>query len=777
MYISSNLYILIKLLNVISGEWMFRKAVMLCLLCLLMVVSHSLSTFKAFTSLTTTVKVINPKTGDCNFIYYSNATSPGTRFNATIIIYNVERLYGFQICIMVDDSLLNITNAWIPKRDTSYVFYGLPTMPLAPIFLDEDGDGIHEAIIVGETILGAASFTGSGVLALVEFEIINIPERGERFSEINIDNPDTILLDSDLNDITATKTGGLYKIFGAPVIIPPALLYLDPARIVDPTLTPCSNFNIDINIQNATNIYALKLKVSYDPLIISATSLSFGSFFPPESYSVVIIDNSVGKIEISAQLTPPEPSRSGGGKLVTIYFHVKSVGVTVIDLSDVELLDPEGGTLPAVDRDSFFNNIFMSKIYVDPPELISYELLPPKVFSVNITIDDVDNLYGYEFTLRYNTKMLTCIGVFIYPVSEQSAFTTSLQIDDMQGWLWVNVAYYEPAIPITTYTPEPIVRITFIVEKPGSSLLDLDNTLLLNSTGYFLSHEAFDGYVQTLIRDVAVTNITVEPEWVYKGWPVNIMVTVKNMGNVSETFDVKVYYDSIIMFTRTVDNLQPGQELTLYFVWNTTEVAEGVYTICAEVTRVPYEFNTKNNVYIDGALEVRTLIRDVAITELSMYPMAVYPGWVVNISITIKNEGNLTESFTVILYYNNSVLGFVNVKDLYPNEKRTIFFYWNTTGLPECSKYVLSAEVKPLPYEIDLKDNYLANGYVKIKILGDINGDGKVDIRDVSVVASAFGSFPNHSRWNSDADLNKDGLVNIRDIAMVCANFGRTCGL
>lgn len=754
---------------------MFRKTIVSCLLCLLILASQSLSIFGVSASSTTTVEVINPQTGDGNFIYYSNATSLGTRFNATIMLYDVERLFGFQVCVIIDDSLLNISNAWAPRWDTSYVFYGLTTMPLAPAFYDEDGDGVNEAVIVGETVLGTGSFTGSGMLAIVEFEIIHIPETGEKTSIINIDNPDTILLDLYQNDIIADRINGLYKIIGAPVIISPALLYLDPARVVDPTLTPCNNFSIDVNIQNATNIYALRFKVSYNPLIISVSSVSFGTFFPAESYSI-IIDNSVGKIEVSALLTPPEPPRSGEGKLITVYFHVESIGATVIDLLDTELLDPEGSTLPNIAEDSFFNNIFMAKIAVDPPELISPELLPPNIFSVNITLDDVENLYKYGFLLKYNTKMLTCIGIYIYPIHGQSTFTTSIQINDMQGWLQVNVTYYEPAIPITTYIPESIARITFIVENPGSSLLDLDNTLLLNSTGHPIPHEAFDGYVQTLIHDVAVTSVVVKPNWVYKGWPVNITVTVKNLGNVSETFDIIVYYNNNVISTQTIENLQPEQELTKTFVWNTTEVTEGVYTIRAEATPVRYEFNLENNVYVNGTVEVRTLIRDVAIIELSAHPTDVYPGWTVNISVRVKNEGNLTETFKVTLYYNDSVpIGLIEVGDLSPGEERTIIFVWNTTGLPECTKYILSAEAESLPYEIDLMDNHLTDGYVKVKIYGDINGDGKVDIRDVSCVAAAFGSFPGHPRWNPDADLNRDGSVNIRDVSIVCANFGKTC--
>jgi len=55
---------------------------------------------------------------------------------------------------------------------------------------------------------------------------------------------------------------------------------------------------------------------------------------------------------------------------------------------------------------------------------------------------------------------------------------------------------------------------------------------------------------------------------------------------------------------------------------------------------------------------------------------------------------------------------------------------------------------------------------------GDINGDGIVDIRDLSIVGRAFGSYPGHPYWDPNADLNGDGIVDIRDLSIVGRHFG-----
>jgi len=71
-------------------------------------------------------------------------------------------------------------------------------------------------------------------------------------------------------------------------------------------------------------------------------------------------------------------------------------------------------------------------------------------------------------------------------------------------------------------------------------------------------------------------------------------------------------------------------------------------------------------------------------------------------------------------------------------------------------------------------DNNVKEGTigVKVRMLGDINSDGKVDIKGIAIVAAAFGSYPRHSRWNPDADIYEDSKINIQDAALVARHFG-----
>jgi len=50
--------------------------------------------------------------------------------------------------------------------------------------------------------------------------------------------------------------------------------------------------------------------------------------------------------------------------------------------------------------------------------------------------------------------------------------------------------------------------------------------------------------------------------------------------------------------------------------------------------------------------------------------------------------------------------------------------------------------------------------------------DIKVNVKDVSTAAKAFGSYPGHPRWNPFADINGDYRIDVKDIAAIAKKFG-----
>jgi hypothetical protein len=61
-------------------------------------------------------------------------------------------------------------------------------------------------------------------------------------------------------------------------------------------------------------------------------------------------------------------------------------------------------------------------------------------------------------------------------------------------------------------------------------------------------------------------------------------------------------------------------------------------------------------------------------------------------------------------------------------------------------------------------------------LVGDINGDGSVDVVDLLYLADAWGSASSDASYNSACDFNGDGSVDIVDLLMLAGNFGRAMG-
>ena len=59
-------------------------------------------------------------------------------------------------------------------------------------------------------------------------------------------------------------------------------------------------------------------------------------------------------------------------------------------------------------------------------------------------------------------------------------------------------------------------------------------------------------------------------------------------------------------------------------------------------------------------------------------------------------------------------------------------------------------------------------------LVGDINADGIVDMKDVGYVARLFGTEPTGPLWDAKADVNGDGKINMRDVGITAKNLWKT---
>jgi hypothetical protein len=172
----------------------------------------------------------------------------------------------------------------------------------------------------------------------------------------------------------------------------------------------------------------------------------------------------------------------------------------------------------------------------------------------------------------------------------------------------------------------------------------------------------------------------------------------------------------------------------------------------------------------DGSVWI--IKHDVAVTNVSTSTNETYVGRIVNITVTTQNLGNIAENYYINVSAGASLLTQFQVLNMQPNEIRTLTFNWNTSSwAPSMTPYTIKAQAQILPYETNTANNLYVDGQVKLKLVGDVNGDGKVDINDLKAWDAAYGSTPGSSNWNPQADINGDGIVDKQDGILIIQNY------
>jgi subtilisin family serine protease len=232
---------------------------------------------------------------------------------------------------------------------------------------------------------------------------------------------------------------------------------------------------------------------------------------------------------------------------------------------------------------------------------------------------------------------------------------------------------------------------------------------------------------------------------------------------------------SNIIGTATV-HLDPGTDTTILFTWNTLGLPLGNYTLRARAMPLAGETDLDDNNFTDGIVEILWRY-DVAVIDLTTPVQFIYPGQNFTVDVTVQNNGDAAENVTIVAYFNassNEILGEGELENLLPGESRTITLTADTKNVTAGHHYVLTAVAIIEEMDYNPSDNRLAGPTITIRFLGDINGDGKVDMKDIGVLARLFGIKAGDTNWNPDCDLNSDGKINLRDVAMAAKNFGKT---
>jgi endoglucanase len=316
----------------------------------------------------------------------------------------------------------------------------------------------------------------------------------------------------------------------------------------------------------------------------------------------------------------------------------------------------------------------LAQLYIDPPSITGLNI--GDTFDVNVTVAGITNLAGWQVVLVYSSKVIVATAVAKGPfLGDNTIFVDapypagiSNDFNSTHGRVVLACAILTPGYGVNgTGT---LAKVTFQAVGAGFTAIVISYepvvelgsaTKLLDPARVQIPHNPTDGFVSLIANDIAVTGIHLS-KTIVNDTLVTINVTVANLGNYTASFNTTLYYDSTEIETQTVTDLPSSSSLILTFIWDTSTVSKGNYTISAYAPPIIGENYTANNQLVDG--------------------------WVIE------------------------------------------------------------------------------------TILGDLNGDGKVNIIDVTLVATAFQTRPGDPKWNPNADMDNSGLINIVDITKVAKEFG-----
>ena len=114
-------------------------------------------------------------------------------------------------------------------------------------------------------------------------------------------------------------------------------------------------------------------------------------------------------------------------------------------------------------------------------------------FTIEVKVSDVIDLYGYEFHLRWNSTLLDCVEVIEGPFLKSGGSTFfTYKINSTEGCMVVDCTLLGDVQGVSGNGT--LTTIKFYIKTTGECLLDLYDTILLNSAEQAIEHSTTDGY-------------------------------------------------------------------------------------------------------------------------------------------------------------------------------------------------------------------------------------------------------------------------------------------
>lgn len=262
-------------------------------------------------------------------------------------------------------------------------------------------------------------------------------------------------------------------------------------------------------------------------------------------------------------------------------------------------------------------------------------------------------------------------------------------------------------------TQTPMFRETIFGKWTALATAQVDNDNSINDSLTF----EFGWIVQTTsltIMNRALTNQTVFPRGSEMVVEVNLLNTA--MDNRNTTLSLEMY-DSLgfnINSARTGISVPANETPTAYqfFLEIPENATNGLASIYVNAYKTMFDLG---GIAYCPQLSSSFLImhRNVAVLQVTPSTLLAFKNESISINVKVRNDGDISESFNVTIYRNDTVIATMAVTNLEPSTERMLTVVWNTAQTEE-GQYVIAAVASSVPEGDDPSDNTAISDIIRI---------------------------------------------------------------
>lgn len=385
----------------------------------------------------------------------------------------------------------------------------------------------------------------------------------------------------------------------------------------------------------------------------------------------------------------------------------------------------------------------LSTSNLGPNSMTTVNVLPSSVnarlnqlFTVDINITDVTNLYAYEMKIWYKntvingTSVIRPAGHFLEPIDPINQYIAKWEIkngyNSTHGRIWVAFSLLSPEIPRTG--SGILIRITFKGINEGTTPIVLNNypgasgpVSLVDSSADPIPHVGIDGEA-TISSGVAISVSRVPSGSPSYSEEVTVTAHI--------TCPVGIHVDNAILSHNYSSTQGSGQV-------NATMAPIGGDNYRAKIPKYPYLAHVEYCVYVLDSGGIWSISDPYNYSVTDNVPPVILSEVLSSkiISVNVSEPVNASGVKEVLLSFRNGS----------PNWWNTTMSYNNATGLWTVALGVRLIANQTIEYRITATDKAGNSAIVSIIYqapqwwIADLNCDGVVDIFDIVIIALQFG--------------------------------------